>query len=178
MKTSKEWVDEVAVDNDKFVKWLKRQFIGETLAAKRIEELSIAEGLTDEQRMHLMQISADEYLHAVWISRLLSLFGIPEPTNDEVNYEQDRYWNEVKIETLSLDELFAAGAHAETMRLDRIRAIVECSEMHPEVRKTFAAIQPMEEYHAATFRKFTTDEAFNKTFENHERGMMALNLIM
>ena len=43
-KTSKQWVEEVSKDPAKLQHWLERQYIGEELAARRLEEFFKEEG--------------------------------------------------------------------------------------------------------------------------------------
>ena len=43
-KTSKQWVEEVSKDPAKLQHWLERQYIGEELAARRLEEFFNEEG--------------------------------------------------------------------------------------------------------------------------------------
>ena len=43
-KTSKQWVKEVSKDPSKLQHWLERQYIGEKLAARRLEEFFKEEG--------------------------------------------------------------------------------------------------------------------------------------
>ena len=50
-KTSKQWVEEVSKDPTKLQHWLERQYIGEELAARRLEELCTHPDLTDKQRV-------------------------------------------------------------------------------------------------------------------------------
>ena len=169
-KTSKQWVEEVSKDPVKLQHWLERQYIGEELAARRLEELCTHPDLTDKQRPIITRIAEEERLHSKWIAKLL-------PSLPEVSYDEDRYWSEVKLSELSLDELLAAGHHAEEMRLERIQAVVD-STLPDNIREVFAKILPMEKFHAKAFGSLASEEALAKTEENHRAGMQALNLIM
>lgn len=169
-KTSKQWVEEVSKDPVKLQHWLERQYIGEELAARRLQELCTHPDLTDKQRPIITRIAEEERLHSQWIAKLL-------PSLPEVSYDEDRYWSEVKLSELSLDELLAAGHHAEEMRLERIQAVVD-STLPNNIREVFAKILPMEKFHAKAFGSLASEDALAKTEANHIAGMQALNLIM
>lgn len=169
-RTSKEWVEEISQDSLKLHHWLERQYVGEELAARRLEELCTHPNLTENQRPIIERIAKEERLHSEWIATLL-------PALPEVSYDEDRYWSEVKLSELSLDELLAAGHHAEEMRLERIRAVVE-SDLPENIREVFAKILPMEKFHAKAFGSLASKKALENTKENHESGMKALNLTM
>jgi len=169
-KTSKEWVEEISQDSLKLHYWLERQYIGEELAARRLEELCKHPDLTDKQRPVIKRIALEERLHSKWIAALL-------PSLPEVNYDEDRYWSKINLSELSLDELLAAGHHAEEMRLERIQAVVE-SNLPKNIREVFAKILPMEKFHSRAFGSLASEEALAKTEENHRAGMLALNLVI
>lgn len=169
-KTSKQWVEEVSKDPVKLQHWLERQYVGEELAARRLEELCTHPEMTDKQLPIISRIAEEERLHSKWIAKLL-------PSLPEVSYDEDRYWSEVKLSELSSDELLAAGHHAEEMRLERIRAVVE-SDLPENIREVFAKILPMEKFHAKAFGSLASKKALENTKENHESGMKALNLTM
>lgn len=167
-RTSKEWVEEISQDSLKLHHWLERQYIGEELAARRLEELCNHPDLTDKQRPIIERIAKEERLHSEWIAKLL-------PSLSEVNYDKYRYWSKVKLSKLSLDELLAAGHHAEEMRLERIRAVVE-SDLPENIREVFAKILPMEKFHAKAFGSLASKKALENTKENQKLCMKAINL--
>ena len=169
-RTSKEWVEEISQDSLKLHHWLERQFIGEELAARRLEELCTHPDITENQRPIIERIAKEERLHSEWIAKLL-------PSLPEVSYDEDRYWSKVNLSELSLDELLAAGHHAEEMRLERIQAVVD-STLPDNIREVFAKILPMEKFHAKAFGSLASEEALAKTEENHRAGMLALNLVI
>lgn len=56
----------------------------------------------------------------------------------------------------------AVAAHAEEMRLERIKIVVsQCKDK--DIRDTFTKILKDELFHAKAFREFTTDEAYLNT---------------
>lgn len=169
-RTSKQWVEEISQDSLKLHHWLERQYIGEELAARRLEELCNHPNLTDKQRPIIERIAKEERLHSEWIATLL-------PALPEVSYDKDRYWTKVDLKSLSLDELLAAGHHAEEMRLERIQAVVD-STLPDNIREVFAKILPMEKFHAKAFGSLASKEALAKTEANHRAGMLALNLVI
>lgn len=169
-RTSEEWVESVEASPEKMQQWLKRQYIGEMLAYQRIKALSENPEVSPAEATILRRIAGEEKLHADWVRGLLK--DIPE-----VSYDGDRYWKEMNLSRLSLDELFAAGFHAETMRLSRIKAIVG-SNLPEEIKEVFGKILPMEENHARYFDDLSSEGAKSKTAEYHASGMEALGLEM
>lgn len=173
MHTVEQWLAGVVASPIKLNSWLIRQYVGERLAADRLQ--AFAERISSPKHKAVLQkIAEDEALHAEWVGNLLSSRGIELPVCD---YADDRYWAAQKLDTLTDDELFAAGYHAETMRLARIRAICE-STLPDDIRDVFQKILPMEEFHAAAFAKFASPAAIESMRDKHGRGMEALGLVM
>lgn len=172
-RTSAEWWAEVKADPDRFIDWLRRQFHGETTAAPRIRALGDRPDITGYERMTLNMIAAQEETHATWVADLLRARGI-EPTAMD---KEERYWNETLSEgDHSFEHMSAVAAHAELMRLERIRVIAADPEAPKDVRKVFAKILCDEEFHAAAFSRMAGRKALEAAKGNHERGMAALGL--
>lgn len=175
MKTVKEWVDKILSDSNELIHWLTRQYIGERLAAERLQTLvkTIEDTSTPEQKTILGKIAKDELTHSDWVATLLTNRGIelPQPT-----YEHDKYWKLALSEDFSSEEIFAAGAHAENMRLHRIRAIVADTRFDEDIREVFSKILPDEEFHAKAFAFLAGKDAIESTRSNHELGLKALGL--
>lgn len=117
MKTSAQWLEQVLTSTEKLEHWLKRQYIGERLAAHRITMFSLYPSLSADHQAQLQLIAQDETKHAEWVGWLLDNRNIAHP---EVSYKDDRYWKEVLPVKMTTSEVMAAGHHAETMRLHRI----------------------------------------------------------
>lgn len=171
MKTVQTWIDEVKAVPAKFDHWLQRQYVGECLAAERIRQL--AELVPEKHKTVLHKIAADEAQHAAWVQGLLEVRGIPLP---EVTQDGTRYWGPVLEQGLSVQQLLAAGAHAEEMRLHRIRAIAADPEFPEDVRKVFADILPDEEFHARAFAAAAGPAAVSDAEGRHQQGLEALGL--
>lgn len=171
MKSVQDWINEVKGDESKFNQWLQRQYVGECLAAQRIEQL--AELVPENKQTVIHRIADDEHLHADWVEELLVRRGIPLP---EVTAEGSRYWEPVLRQGLSVQQLLAAGAHAEEMRLHRIRAIVADEGFPDDVREVFGNILPDEEFHARAFAAAAGQEALAEAAGRHQQGLAALGL--
>lgn len=172
MRTSAQWWSEVKANNAKFDQWLIRQYTGEVTAAQRIVQLGDRYG-ADEQQTKILNVIADqERQHAEWIRELLVARGI-EPVVEEA---EARYWAETLPGITDLDTGTAVAAHAEKMRLERIRVITEDADAPQDVRETFAKILRDELFHERAFRTMSSPEAMARTANNHELGMQALGL--
>jgi len=175
MTTTQEWLNKVTNSKDELNHWLTRQYIGEVTAAHRIEGLQEHEEVDGKQRYLLGKIAMDESQHASWIKQLLINRGLelPEVTLQDA---EKRYWKPVFDNAWGADDCFAAGAHAEEMRLHRIKAIVASEEIDEDIRKVFRAILPDEEWHAKAFKHLASEEALVKMKPHHEAGLKLLGL--
>lgn len=173
MKTVTTWINEVIGSPAKLNSWLSRQYVGEMLAAERIKELV---PLVDPRYKSVMnKIANDEAKHAKWVQNLLIRRNISIP---EVSYKEDRYWKTVLAGKTDINDLLAVGAHAEEMRLHRIRAIASDYRFDADIREVFSAILPDEERHAKGFAIAAGEVAVKATNKNHELGLKALGLTL
>lgn len=175
MKTSQEWWDEVKTSNEKLVNWLKNQYHGEAVASERIRQY-ILPHFGDKYAFMVERIADDEERHASWVGKLLSSRGI----TPEILQKEERYWREVMTEDFKNDGNYAAAvaAHAEEMRLERIKVIMDDMTAPEDIRETFKNIYKDELFHAKGFKLIAGDEYYQKTAENHARGLEALGLIV
>jgi hypothetical protein len=174
MKTSKEWWQEVKSDPERMDAWLRRQYVGEIAAVNLLSELLIRHGseATPEEWDTVHKIMCQEATHGKWIKRVMDARGIkPEPDGDP----QRRYWAEVRPHVNSFVDGMAAGFHAESMRLERIRTIVEDEDVPADIRKVFSDILPHEEWHEEAFDAMRQGRELSRY---HERGLQALNLVL
>lgn len=176
MKTSKEWWSEVKADNAKLVDWLKRQYRGEVSAVQRLNtvKLTFEMDMTAEQFNNLSLIASQEAMHARWIKDLLEERGI-QADADQENAET-RYWSEVDLSYSDFLTTMAVGAHAEQMRLERIRAIAEDKTAPWDIREAFIRIAADESYHAKFFTEAAGADALKATENDHEAGKRLLGL--
>lgn len=172
MKTTKQWLTEVKADPAKLTQWLERQYVGERLAADRIQELATAKKDTRYGKV-LERIAADEQKHAVWVADLLHARGIELPTP---SIKGTRYWEPILDNLHSFAEIAGAGHHAETMRLLRIQELAADAEIDADIRQVFAQILPDEEFHAKAFAAMSTEDAIEATRELHKLGLDMLGL--
>lgn len=172
-KTTQEWLAEIKADPEKLTHWLKRQYIGEALAAQRIQ--SLAEETENRFGMVLAKIAHDEARHCAWVAELLTSRGIPLP---ELTYDGTRYWKPILENLHTFSEIAGAGHHAETMRLVRIRALAADPEIDQDIRDVFRNILPDEAMHAKAFEVMSNPAAIEKTKTLHEKGMEVLGLEM
>lgn len=172
-KTTKQWLNEIKSDPEKLTVWLQRQYVGEALAADRIQKL--ADMVEGKFAGVLMKIAHDELIHCDWVKGLLETRGIDLP---EVTLENTRYWEPILNNLHSFEEITGAGHHAETMRLARIRALADDTEIAVDIRQVFKNILPDEEFHAKAFAVMSDQESIEKTKILHEQGLEVLGLEM
>jgi hypothetical protein len=180
-ETSKEWWDRIKNDPEAFKGWLSKQHAGEDAAAERISAINYKytkEGSV--ARFLLNKITNDEIKHAVWIEQVIKMY-MPEVVVVE---ESRRYWDEVEPKAEELDNFnyfCAVAAYAETMRLERIKAIAEDDEFglaNPFLQKTFKRILLDETFHAEAFTLLAGNEAMWAAAGNHHAGMEAIGLVI
>jgi rubrerythrin len=175
MKTSQQWWNEVKNDAIKLGEWLVKQWRGEVTAAERIMSFSSHFAQTGKQITTLAVIASQEAQHAKWVKELLDSRHIIVDPN-VVNQAEKRYWKE----TLPGIEDFATGAavaaHAEGMRLERIRVICEDAETPEDIRSVFKRILKDEEFHERAFAQMSTQKALAATQGKHDLGRLALGL--
>lgn len=175
MKTSKEWWDETKKSPEKLIHWLKNQYHGEAVASERIRQF-ILPNMEGKYQFMVERIADDENRHAQWVGRLLENRGI----TPEILKKEERYWKEVMTEDFTSDGNYAAAvaAHAEEMRLERIKVIMEDNEADTDIVETFKNIYKDELFHAKGFKLIAGDEYYSKASANHAKGLEALGLIV
>lgn len=173
--TSAAWWTKTRSNNVDLVDWLFDQYRGEVTASGRIE------ALRDQYSQHnpdaartLTMIAAQESEHASWVGGLLKARGF-EP--EIKGAPEARYWRETLPEIEDLETGCAIGAHAESMRLERIEAIVADDNSPEDIRSVFARILPQERWHERAFRGLSTQAAMEKTREAHDLGRAVLGLV-
>jgi rubrerythrin len=177
MKTSKQWWDEVKGSEHKTEAWLRKQWRGEVTASFRIKKL--AEQYTDSTSREskiLNQIASQEETHAEWVKTLLISRGITVD-DTEIAKAEDRYWAQTLPGIKDFSTGTAVAAHAEGMRLERIRIIVEDKDSPIDIRRVFSQILHDEEWHESAFKKLSTSEALAATEGDHKLGREALGLV-
>lgn len=172
MRTSQEWWQETKSKN--LIAWLRKQYHGEFLAAERIEHYAILRCEDEHHRQTLQRIAADERRHASWVGDLLRARG-EEP--QILATHTMRYWDKTLDKIDSFDSACAVAAHAEAMRLERIRVIAADANAPADVREVFARILRDEVFHEAAFRNMTTEAARERARASHEEGKRAIGLI-
>lgn len=173
-QSSKQWWDAIKIDQTRFTSWLMKQYHGEVTAAERI--IAFTEKYTHpESRVArtLLTIADQERTHAAWVGELLIARGIT-PT---VLEKEERYWDKTLGGIESFETGAAVAAHAEHMRLERIRVIVADMTAPADVRAVFARILPQEEFHEHAFSILAGEKAMQDTLRDHQAGRMAIGLI-
>lgn len=175
LRTSQEWWDETKASPEKLVHWLKNQYHGEAVASERIRQYILPK-FDGKYGFMVERIADDEERHAEWVSELLKTRGI----TPEILQKEERYWKTVMTEDFSQDGNYAAAvaAHAEEMRLERIKVIMDDTTADSDIVQTFTRIYKDELFHAKGFRLIAGDEYYNKASENHAKGLEALGLIV
>lgn len=189
MRTSLEWWNETKRDEKKLVEWLKKQYHGELTAAERIETYIASDRIMADLKERkifnpdvwkLQIIMEDERRHAGWIGNLLEARGVvPSRLDDKV----EMYWDSIKQtftsegKDISTEEAIALAAHAETMRLERIRVIAHDITAPADIRTAFQRILVDESWHAKTFRDMSTEAMLASTLIAANNGRTALGLV-
>lgn len=173
MRDSQTWWMATRDDPARLHAWLYDQYRGEVTAAGRIELLRdrFAEPGSRAYRV-LTVIAGQERDHADWVGDLLAMRGL----DPEVGDKPERYWQRVLPGISDLETGAAVGAHAETMRLERIEVIANDPDAPADIRAVFARILPQERFHARAFTSLATSEALARTAGAHEPGREALGL--
>lgn len=171
-KTSEQWWSETKNDDQLLNDWLIKQYRGEVTAAHRIRAFA-EQYCNDKRAIKILHVIAEqEEQHASWVLDLLKARDI-EP---DVSNAEERYWKETLPDIESFETGAAVGAHAEAMRLERIRAIAEDSDADTDIRETFQRILKDEVFHERTFRSMAGESAMLATAQSHERGLEVLGL--
>lgn len=171
--TTQQWLAKILSSKEELHNWLVRQYIGEMTAFGRIARLIAS--APEKNRLILWKIADDEFRHAMWVSELLVARGIPWPGIANSKSEE-RYWKPVKEGMETFEDTAAAGHYAESMRLVRIRAIVNCTEIDKDIRDVFVKILPDEEMHEKAFKAMTNQASLDKMKSKHEAGLKLLGL--
>lgn len=171
MTTSQEWWATTKKDQELLNSWLMKQYRGEVTAAERIRSMKPL--TVDGVNLHLLEtIACQEELHAEWVKNLLISRGIvPSVLNAE-----ERYWKEVIPAVVDFNTACAVAAHAEGMRLERIKVISSDPEAPVDIRCVFADILAQEVFHEVSFRNMAGPEAMKAVKPDHERGRELLGL--
>lgn len=176
-RTVKEWWDDVKSDPAKTLNWLKNQYHGEATASEKIGKYILPQFSESKQLFIIERIMDDENKHAGWIKELLEKRGGEAAILDKT----ERYWEEtMQDEELNTSPQYAAavGAHAEEMRLERIRCICADEEAPEDIQKVFGMILKDEVFHAKAFKYLAGAEYYGAAAEKHAKGVEALGLII
>lgn len=177
MRTSQEWWNEVKNDPVKFNEWLIKQYRGEVTAVNRIRVFKENFATRERDRIVLDQIINQEIQHANWILDLLESRAV-RPALWLFEEAEKRYWKDVLPGIESFETGSAVAAHAEKMRLERIRVIAGDEDTPDDVRDVFKRILSDEEFHTLAFTVMSSPDALEATRHDHERGMEALGLVV
>lgn len=173
MKTSAQWWAETKADPEKLLAWLQRQYTGERTAVERLEKFLEAYPPENAKYVNVVKaIIRDEAQHAEWIGELLTARGVEL----EVGESENRYWAETLQGIDSFEKWAAIAAHAESMRLERIKAIARDEDAPDDIRLTFTKILRDEQFHDTAFHMMTTKAELDATAGNHDLGLKALGL--
>ncbi len=175
MHTTQAWWDEIKSDRAKLEAWMRRQYIGEMAAVNLLSEVLLRFGaeatLNEWENVH--KVMVQEAIHAKWMRELCDREGITLERNASA---ERKYWAEVLPNVHNFREAMAAGFHAESMRLERIRTIAnERDPQFSDFAATFTRILPHEEWHEHVFDQMRQG---NDLTQYHERGLEALSLLL
>ena len=176
MKTSTQWWSEVKSNDSKMADWLKKQYRGEVTASYRIRKLS--EQYVDKESKEatiLAKIAEQEETHAQWVKELLDSRNIAVDATD-IEQAESRYWAKTLPGITSFETGTAVAAHAEGMRLERIRAIANDDQSPEDIRDVFTKILKDEIWHESAFTHLSKAEALKATEGDDKLGREALGL--
>lgn len=181
-KASENWWNTIKRNPSLLNEWLINQYRGEKGAYDRMTEILNSDiPMTPKQKTVLGIISQEELLHSQWIQELLqSRMSSEESVKLSAVPVEERYWSQTLPTFIdkTIEQLFAIGAHAEEMRLHRIRAIVnDSSDIHPDIKQVFERILTDELLHAKAFKGMTTEKDYQEAIDKHVEGLNALNPI-
>lgn len=171
---SAAWWAATRDDRARLVAWLYAQYRGEVTAARRILDLRDAHAPAGSRAHRLLTVIAgQEATHAGWVGELLARRGLVAELRGE---PEARYWRAPLAAIVDLETGCAVGAHAEAMRLARIRAIAADPLAPADIREVFARILPQEQFHERAFRSLATADSMQRTREAHDLGVKLLGL--
>lgn len=168
------WWQKIKHNPELLLDWLLNQYHGEITAHARIMEFAEEYTLVGSRERAVLGYIADQELdHASWVGDLLIARGI---TPSELK-KPERYWNTTLAGITNFETGAAVAAHAEFMRLERIREIAADEYAPSDIRAVFTKILPQEVFHERAFRRMAGNEAMQKTLAAHQRGREAIGLI-
>ncbi len=171
--TSEQWWDVTRHDDGQLVDWLQKQYHGEVTAADRIRAFAEAYAEPGSHAARLLDIIAgQETDHANWVGDLLVIRGIEPVVLDK----EERYWEETLPKIGDFATGAAVAAHAEHMRLERIRVIADHPETDTDIQRVFDRILPQEVFHERAFASLAGDEAMAATLAAHNQGRQTIGL--
>lgn len=175
MKTPQEWWDGIKDSPGAIVDWLKDQYHGELTAHRRIHDFIVNFPPGDEKLKKQLTIIADqEQTHASWIADLL----LDRNEVATALIKTERYWDKTLPGIDSFESGAATAAHAEKMRLERIKVLCADPKVDTDIRNVFLQILPQEEFHERAFREMAGDKAMAEALDRHRDGLVALNLLI
>jgi rubrerythrin len=175
MKTSEAWWQETKASEHLINDWLFKQWRGEVTAASRIVRFA-EQFATDGHAVKVLDaIAEQERTHASWIEGLLVARGLLVDAK-VVEHAEKRYWQETLPGITDFETGAAVAAHAEGMRLARIRVIAGDETAPSDIRTVFERILKDEEWHERAFSELSSSAALEATKASHEAGMVALGL--
>ena len=169
---SLQWWQKTKSNNEELIRWLKSQYHGEVTASTRIRELILVYDANPKWKETVELIASQEEKHAEWVKELLLVRGV----DAKVLNKKERYWDETIKQITDWDTGCAVAAHAEAMRLERIRVICSDKDTPQDIKDVFEKILVEEEFHEKAFRTFSTTEAIEKTLAGHLAGLNELGL--
>lgn len=171
---SAAWWERTRDDPERLTAWLYAQYRGEVTAARRILELRDGHAPAGSRAHRLLTVIAgQEQTHAGWVGDLLRARGLAPELRGE---PEGRYWRAPLAAIVDLETGCAVGAHAEAMRLARIRVIADDLRAPADIRAVFARILPQEVFHERAFRALATPDSLASTRDAHDLGTRLLGL--
>lgn len=170
---SQVWWNKTKKSDRKITSWLQKQFIGEARAVSRLKIYLDKFEPEPRFRKVIEKIAGQEGKHADWIEDLLTArFAVPDLRHE------DRYWVHTLQGINTFDDMCGVAWAAESMRLERIKTIVEDKKAPEDIRNTFRKILKDELFHEKAFRALSSKTSKKKAIVNHVKGLAAIGLSM
>lgn len=173
LQSSEAWWNEVSQSKKKFADWLQKQYHGENTAAQRIRHM-VEETEVSAHKLVLARIATQEEYHAKLVGDLLEKYGVQEKPAEE--FGESRYWSAVAPAQEDFFTKCAIAGHAEAMRLERIRAIVNDQNTPLDVYSVFCIILQDELWHEKAFKAMAGEETLDRVKPCHNKARELLGL--
>lgn len=175
MQSSAQWWKAIKNDKAAFIDWLQKQYHGEITSVDRLKSFlrDFGNQAIDYERKMIELIIKQEAQHAEWVAQCLKTRGVDPRKLDK----PERYWDKTLPSVTSFRRGCAVAAHAEAMRLERLKVIAGDITAPFDIKTTFERILGQEQFHAEQFKRMGSSE-MDSTAKSHAAGLEVLGLVI